>query len=107
MNPQLEDVTGQPLSLVRVFQHQFGYGAADLERCASEIRAARYVIFTGMGSSLFAAMPAVHMLNDAGILAQAIETSELLYFARGLLQPGTAVVLISRSGESVETTKLL
>lgn len=107
MNRQLSDILNQPRSLARAIEHQFGYGAAALGKSAGVLRRARNVLFTGMGSSLFAAIPAVHLLNNAGIPAQAVAASELLYFGRSLIQSSTALVLISRSGDSVEVTKLL
>src|SRR6185437_9479598 len=35
------------------------------------------------------------------------ETAELLYFQRQMLSPASTLVLVSRSGESVEATKVL
>lgn len=107
MNRHLEDILNQPRSLSRVIDHQFGDGAADVQKAAAAIREARNVVFSGMGSSLFAAIPAACMLSDNGIIAEAVESSELLYYRRGLVGRGTVVVLISRSGDSVEVTKLL
>ena len=59
-----------------------------------------------MGSSLFAAVPAVAMLNSGGRSAAAIEASELCYYNRAL-DRRTLVVVVSRSGETVEVLKLL
>ena len=41
------------------------------------------------------------------VAAPVVETSELLYFLSSTLGANTAVVLVSRSGESVEITKLV
>ena len=107
MNRLLQDILNQPRSLSCVIDHHVGEGAEDLEHAGGIVRGARNVIFTGMGSSLFAAIPAVCLLNDAGIAAEGVDASELLYYRKGAIHRGTTVVLISRSGDSVETIKLL
>lgn len=107
MNRLLQDILNQPRSLSCVIDHHVGEGAEDLEHAGGIVRGSRNVIFTGMGSSLFAAIPAVCLLNDAGIAAEAVDSSELLYYRNGAMHRGTTVVLISRSGDSVETIKLL
>ncbi len=106
MNSLFTDIEGQPDSLVRVLDHLNGAGAGAFARAAAEIRHAPKVIFTGMGSSLFAAMPAAAMLNASGRSAAVIEASELCYYNRSF-DRWTLVVVISRSGETVEVLKLL
>lgn len=106
MNPLFLDIQGQPESLAQVIAHQSGEGAASVARAAAEIRHARHLIFSGMGGSLFAAMPAVAMLNTRGRTCAAIEAAELLYYYDAH-DRGTLAVLVSRSGETVEVLKLL
>jgi glucosamine--fructose-6-phosphate aminotransferase (isomerizing) len=60
-----------------------------------------------MGSSLYAAAPAAYHLESCGIAAETIDASELLHYRHAALRPGTLVVLISRSGETVEAIRLL
>ncbi len=103
----LDDILRQPESLRRAWDHQFGAGFHDLLTAGRQVRSATRVIFTGMGGSLFAAIPAVAYLEQFGIVAEYVETAELLHFRRASLNSQTAVVMISRSGESVETLKLL
>lgn len=103
----LDDIRRQPDSLRQAWQHQLGPGLDDLLRAGRHISAAQRIIFTGMGASLFAAVPAVSYLHQHGIAAEWIETAELLHFQATTLNAGTAVVVISRSGESVESLKLL
>jgi glutamine---fructose-6-phosphate transaminase (isomerizing) len=103
----LNDILRQPESLRSAWRHQFGAGLEPLLEAGRRIRAAKRVIFTGMGGSLFAAMPAVIWLEQQGIAAEYIETAELLHFRHAALNSQTAVVVISRSGESVESVKLL
>jgi glucosamine--fructose-6-phosphate aminotransferase (isomerizing) len=106
MNPLFEDILGQPDSLRGVIGHQLGPGRESLARAAAEVRHARKVLFAGMGSSLFASMPAVALLNAHGRASSSIDASELLYYHRAL-GSDTLAILVSRSGETVEAVKLL
>lgn len=67
----------------------------------------RRIVFTGMGSSYFAAVAAAYALADRNIPATFELTSSLLYYGQGRLLPGDLVVAVSQSGESVEVVKLL
>ncbi len=106
MNPLLDDILGQPDSLRRLLDHHLGPGRDAVARAAAEIRHARHVIFSGMGSSLFASMPCVSVLNANGRATCALEASEFLYYYRSFTRD-TLVVLVSRSGETVEVVKLI
>jgi glucosamine--fructose-6-phosphate aminotransferase (isomerizing) len=63
------------------------------------------VIFTGMGASLFAALPAALTLHAAGRAAVTIPASGLLASGPGC--PHAAYVAISQSGRSAETLAAL
>src|SRR5579864_1049378 len=65
------------------------------------------ILFTGMGSSLSACIPATIMLAAHGISALAIETSEVLAAYRPLLGPQTLVVVVSQSGQSAEVVRMV
>jgi glucosamine--fructose-6-phosphate aminotransferase (isomerizing) len=65
------------------------------------------VVFTGMGSSLFAASPAQAFLSSVGIRSIAWETAELLHHHLKFLGPDTLLVIVSQSGETVEVVRLL
>jgi glucosamine--fructose-6-phosphate aminotransferase (isomerizing) len=67
----------------------------------------RHVVFTGMGSSYTATFPAILTLAEHNIAASAIESSEFLYYHRGILETQTLIVAVSQSGRSVEIVKLL
>lgn len=102
----LANIRNQPASLRAVAEHQFGAGASGLHAAAASIRSAGGVVFTGMGSSMSAAIPAAYYLQAHGVPAQVVEASEWLHF--GSAGPRKhAVVLVSRSGETIEMTKLL
>jgi glucosamine--fructose-6-phosphate aminotransferase (isomerizing) len=65
------------------------------------------VVFTGMGSSLFAAYPAQAYLSSVGIRSIVWETAELLHHHLRFLGPDTLLVVVSQSGETVEVLRLL
>jgi glucosamine--fructose-6-phosphate aminotransferase (isomerizing) len=99
-----QDIAEQPEALAATAA---GLGAdrrQALRRLAAD--AERWV-FSGMGASFFACYPAVLRLWAAGRPAVWVETAELLHFAEGLLGPGTALVLVSQSGETAEIVHLL
>lgn len=64
------------------------------------------IVMTGMGNSYYALLPSWFKLNKAGLNIQIIETSELLHYMVDILK-GSAIVIASRSGETVEVVRLL
>src|SRR5271168_272439 len=106
--PMLENIFGQPESLRRMLALHLGEGSAGLRGCSEQIRKAEgRLIFTGMGASLFAAMPAVARLVEHGFATQAVESAELLHYGVANLRRGDVAILISRSGGSVEVLRLV
>lgn len=103
----LENILAQADAIRAVGNYQFGPGLTALIRCAEMLRSSKRIVLTGMGASLFSAIPLSYLLGERGVAAPAMESSELLHFLSPMLDSDTAVVLISRSGESVEITKLL
>ena len=73
------------------------------------LRGGRYrlVVLTGMGSSYHAFQPLLIELTELGVPAMLLETSELVYYHSGLLTPDTVTVMLSQSGRSAETVRLL
>ena len=67
----------------------------------------RRVVLTGMGSSYHALHPIFLTLIEHGLNTQRIETSELIHYAPGLLEPSTLVIAVSQSGRSAEILHLL
>ena len=65
------------------------------------------VVFTGMGGSLNAAYPAQAYLTAHGVRALVWETAELVHHHLKIVRPDTLLVVISQSGETVETLRLL
>jgi glucosamine--fructose-6-phosphate aminotransferase (isomerizing) len=102
----LEDILNQPQSLAHVLAHQFGDGRAALLEAAGALRSAHRIVLTGMGASRFACVPLHYYLVSRGVACEVVETAELLHYLRGLACDA-AVVMVSRSGETVEIRKLL
>ena len=105
--PLLENILNQAQALREVLLYQSGEGQSDLELAAGLVKSNKRIILSGMGASYFACLPLCHALVADGIDASAIETSELLYFPPAWMDNHTLVVLVSRSGESIEATKVL
>ena len=101
-SPLFDNIRAQPGALREVAEYQLGPGRDALLRSAELIRSSKQVVLSGMGASAFASIPLAYAIG-----AEVIDSSELLYFRRGFLEPGATVVLVSRSGESVEVIKLL
>ena len=104
--PMLGNILGQPASLLALLAAHRAH-SGPLTVAANLLRRARGTIyFTGMGASLFAALPAVDRLRLQGLRVQAVESSELLHYGSTALHRDDVGVLISRSGESVEVLHL-
>jgi glucosamine--fructose-6-phosphate aminotransferase (isomerizing) len=105
--PRLQnDILSQPESLLRVLRHQTGTGRAALVEAGAALRSARRVVITGMGASMYAGIPLEYQLCALGINAMVVESGELLHYRLGACE-NSAVVMVSRSGESVEIAMLL
>jgi glutamine---fructose-6-phosphate transaminase (isomerizing) len=101
--PMLDNIFAQPASHRAVLAVHQGDGHATLSACAERIRKTPgRVIFSGMGGSLFAAVPAVSRLWQEGYAVQAVESAELLHYGSAGLRGGDVGVVISRSGGSIE-----
>ena len=105
--PLLENILNQPEALRAIGKYQFGQGSHDLQKAAKFLRTKKRILLTGMGASHSACTPFYYGLAGRGRSVTSVETSELLYFLPQLADSDTAVVLVSRSGESVEVVRLL
>jgi glucosamine--fructose-6-phosphate aminotransferase (isomerizing) len=108
MTPMMEEVVQQPAALSGLRKYYASPGAIPLKALRKLV--AHWpptVVFTGMGSSLFAAYPAQVYLNSLGIRALVWETAELLHHHMRFLRPDTLLVAVSQSGETVEILRLL
>jgi glucosamine--fructose-6-phosphate aminotransferase (isomerizing) len=101
-----QDIQAQPASLAAVLQQQSGKGREGLLHAAAMLRAANRVVITGIGASMYASIPLEYFLCSHGIDAATVEAAELLHY-RGNAYQDAVVIVVSRSGESVEITRLL
>lgn len=109
MTPLMEEILQQPAALSGVRKYYASPGAIPskaLRRLVKHWPPAA-VVFTGMGSSLYAALPAQAYLNTLGIRAIVWETAELLHHHMKFLRPDILLAAVSQSGESAEIVQLL
>ncbi len=102
----LYDILGQPASLQKQLHYLQSEGQPALKAAAKRLRDGKRIILSGMGASLFACLPLSIWLGRHRILAPVVETSDLLHYEPELCRDAT-LVLVSRSGRTIETTKLL
>jgi len=102
----LHDILGQPASLQKQLEYLQTEGQSALKAAAGRLRDGRPIILSGMGASLFACVPLSLWLGRRGILAPVVETADLLHYEPEICRNAT-LVLVSRSGRTIETTKLL
>jgi glutamine---fructose-6-phosphate transaminase (isomerizing) len=107
MTIMMEEIVQQPLALAGLRKYYESPGAISRRTLRHLVRWPPNVVFTGMGSSLFAAYPAQAYLTSQGIRATVWEAAELLHYHLGILKPDTLVVAVSQSGETVEVLRLL
>ena len=101
----LQDILRQPDELERVFQYLCGPGQHVLEDAARKIRDGRHVYLTGIGSSWHAALSAQPLFQLGPRPVHVQEASEL--WQSTSIPRDSVVVVISRSGRSVEIVNLL
>lgn len=101
-----DDFNDQPDALLQVLDHAFGAGFTDLERARAVVEKDREIIVSGMGASHHAGLVFADLMARHGRPVHCIETGELLHGNPGICR-GRTIVLISRSGESVEIVRLL
>jgi glucosamine--fructose-6-phosphate aminotransferase (isomerizing) len=105
--PLFENILAQPDALQSVLDAHSSEGFSSLTRSAAVLRNSRKIILTGMGASLFACGPLRYLLAKNGASISLVESAELLHFLPAIFDAETSVVLVSRSGESIEVIKLL
>jgi glutamine---fructose-6-phosphate transaminase (isomerizing) len=101
----MRDILRQPEELQLTLDFLMGTGRAALDAAAAVVRHARHVYLTGIGSSWHAALCAATLFNLGARPAYLHEAAELLEFAN--FPADAVVIMISRSGRSVEIVKLL
>lgn len=108
MTELLEEISQQPAALSGLRKFYASPGAIPVKTLRGLTRHwPPTVIFTGMGSSLFAAYPAQAYLTENGVRALVWETAELVHHHLRFLGPDTLLVPVSQSGETAEILRLL
>src|SRR5260370_40358791 len=105
MTHLLRDILRQPNELQGTIDFLVGAGLPALDAATSAIRGARHVYLTGIGSSWHAALCAGTLFNLGASPVYLCDAAELLEFAE--FPTDAVVMVISRSGRSVEIVKLL
>lgn len=104
----LEEISQQPAALSGLRKFYASPGAIPARALRSMVpNWPPTVVFTGMGSSLFAAYPAQAYLIEQGVRALVWETAELVHHHLKLLRSDTMLVVVSQSGETAEVLRLL
>src|SRR5882724_11299834 len=105
MSQFLRDILRQPEELERTIEYLCRPKLPALGAAAAAIRNARHVYLTGIGSSWHAALNvgALFFQNARPVYMQ--DAAELLQFAT--FPPDAAIIIISRSGRSIEIVQLV
>ena len=102
MNPYVRDILSQPEALRDALDH-------DPASTLKKIKIADFdrVIISGMGSSCYAAYPALIELSKQSVPVQLVNAAELLHSLEGMISSRTLLWLNSQSGRSAELVHLL
>lgn len=108
MNFYLEALQNEHLLLEGVLQSY----CIQLKKTAANIlfglnAGAKRLVFCGMGSSYYAALSVIALLNKAGIRAEAYNCYELLHYNLNAIDDRDIVILISQSGNTPEVVSLM
>ena len=101
----LRDILRQPAELRRALEHWSVAGSGALEAATAAVHRARHVYLTGIGSSWHAALNAAALFHGAARPVHLLDAAEMAQFAK--LPPDSVLIVISRSGRSVEIVQLL
>jgi glutamine---fructose-6-phosphate transaminase (isomerizing) len=101
----LRDIVRQPEELRRTIHFLSQDGRPALDAAVAAIRGARHVYLTGIGSSWHAALNVGTFFYQSARPVYMQDAAELLQFAA--LPPDAVLIIISRSGRSIEIVQLL
>jgi glutamine---fructose-6-phosphate transaminase (isomerizing) len=106
MSKYLNDIQNQPQNWLKCLEHNFSpEGKSDLKRAAILIKKSKRLIISGIGASYCAGIAIETLFKKSGINVVLEDSSELMhpFYAK----KGDVLLLLSRSGKSVELVKLL
>src|SRR6202043_2504219 len=101
----LRDILRQPKELQRTLDHLSGLGRGALDAAVTAVRSARHVYLTGIGSSWHAGLNVAALFQGGGRPVYLVDAAELVQFAA--IPAESVLIVISRSGRSVEIVQLL
>jgi len=108
MTELLEEISQQPAALSGLRKFYASPGAIPAKGLRRLVASwPPTVVFTGMGSSLFAAYPAQAYLTEHNVRALVWETAELVHHHLKVLRGDTLLVVVSQSGQTAEVVRLL
>ncbi len=100
----LRDILRQPEELRWTVEYFCGEGRRSLDAATAAIRGARHVYLTGIGSSWHAALNAGALFYENARPVYLQDAAELLQYSA--FPPDSVVIIISRSGRSIEIVQL-
>jgi glucosamine--fructose-6-phosphate aminotransferase (isomerizing) len=101
----LQDILRQPDELRGVIELLHGKAREPLMSAAAAVHSARHVYLTGIGASYNAALGVASHFHSVGRPVYLLDAAELLHTAS--IPAGSVLIVLSRSGRSVEIIKLL
>jgi glucosamine--fructose-6-phosphate aminotransferase (isomerizing) len=101
----LRDILRQPGELRRTLDFLSGSGRGADEAAVAAVRSARHVYLSGIGSSWHAGLNVSALFQLAGQPVYLVDAAELVQFAS--IPAESVLIVISRSGRSVEIVQLL
>src|SRR5687768_18058535 len=106
MNPYIRDILAQPAALRDALKN---YSLSALQDIHNRLQRGDFdrIILSGMGSSQYAAYPALIRLERQPVPVQLVNASELLHSLPGMIGPRSLLWLNSQSGRSAELEHLL
>ena len=104
----VEEIRMQPSALRDVTDYYAGNeGSSLLSECAELILSKRKLVFTGMGTSLYAPYLIMKELDGIVHSVEIRDAGELLHFGLHGLHGDSVLVAVSQSGESAETKQVV
>lgn len=106
INPYIADILDQPAALREALKN---YDPSALDIVHGRLQRGHFdrIILSGMGSSYYAAYPALIQLASQPVPVQLVNASELLHSLNGMIGPRSLLWLNSQSGRSAELLHLL
>src|SRR5258708_8217396 len=101
----LRDILRQPKELQQTLDHLSGAGRGTLDAAIAAVRTARHVYWTGIGSSWHAGLNVSALFQLGARPVYLVDAAELVQFAA--IPAESVLIVISRSGRSVEIVQLL